>query len=99
MEKLDEIWMSDIYKAVGATSAQHSYGPSKTNMYKCLCCGKVFTATYNWRGYMSGGWADSSLFLTSKVIDSRNRLRLDCIESSSVIESTAISSRYPFLIS
>lgn len=62
MEKLDEIWMSGIYKAVGATSTQHSYGPSKTNMYKCLCCGKVFTATYNWRGYRSGGWADSSLF-------------------------------------
>ena len=62
MKYIDGLYIENIYKAVGAASAQHSYGPLKVNVYKCLCCGKVFTASYEWRGYMSGGWADRSLF-------------------------------------
>ena len=39
MEKIDEIWMPNVYKAVGATLDQ-DYAGSKTNCYRCNCCGK-----------------------------------------------------------
>lgn len=61
MEKIDEIWMPNVYKAVGAAFDQ-GYTGSKTNGYQCNCCGKTFSATYKWQGYMAGGWGDNYLF-------------------------------------